>query len=254
MISVCIATHNGAHYIKEQIESVLCQLGPKDEIIISDDGSTDNTIDILLAFNDKRIIIHHYQQPVKSKHSHTYVCKNFENALKHAKGDYIFLADQDDWWMPNKVEKCIEALKYNILVVHRAEICDRDLNLKGQMLYKDNFVFNNFLSLKRGKYYGCTLAFRNELLDFILPFPKKLILHDQWIGCMAELKGRVFYERTPLIKYRLHGGNTSGGPSSNSIFFQIWYRLYMFVHLIIRSKIDNAQYYDFKLWYKARNN
>ena len=108
--------------------------------------------------------------------------------------------------------------------------------------------------MKRGKYYGCTLAFRNELLNFILPFPKKLILHDQWIGCMAELKGRVFYERTPLIKYRLHGGNTSGGPSSNSIFFQIWYRLYMFVHLIIRSKLDNAQYHDFKLWYKARNN
>ena len=127
MISVCIATHNGAHYIKEQIESVLCQLGPKDEIIISDDGSNDKTIEILLAFNDKRIIICSFKQPKKSKHSHIYVCKNFENALKHAKGDYIFLADQDDWWMPNKVEKCIEALKYNILVVHRAEICDRNL-------------------------------------------------------------------------------------------------------------------------------
>lgn len=111
MISVCIATHNGAHYIKEQIESILCQLGTNDEIIISDDGSTDNTIDILLAFNDKRIIIYHYKQPVKSKHSHIYVCKNFENALKHAKGDYIFLADQDDWWMPNKVMKCLEDLK-----------------------------------------------------------------------------------------------------------------------------------------------
>ena len=116
MISVCIATHNGAHYIKEQIESILCQLGSTDEIIISDDGSTDKTIDILLAFKDKRIKIHHFKQLVKSKHSHTYVCKNFENALKYAKGEYIFLADQDDWWMPDKVEKCLLALKNNILV------------------------------------------------------------------------------------------------------------------------------------------
>ncbi len=236
MISVCIATHNGAHYIKEQIGSILCQLEINDEIIISDDGSTDNTIDILLAFNDKRIKIHFYKQPVKSKHSHTYVCRNFENALKYAKGEYIFLADQDDWWMPNKVEKCVAALTNNILVVHQAEVCDRSLNFKGMLMYEDNFVFKNYLSLRRGKYYGCTLAFRKELLDYVLPFPMKLILHDQWIGCMAELKGDVYYERVPLIKYRLHGDNTSGGPSTNSLFFQVWYRIYMFIHLINRCK------------------
>lgn len=236
MISVCIATHNGAHYIKEQIGSILCQLGINDEIIISDDGSTDNTIDILLAFNDKRIKIHFYKQPVKSKHSHTYVCRNFENALKYAKGEYIFLADQDDWWMPDKVEKCVAGLANNILVVHQAEVCDRNLNFKGILMYKNNFVFKNYLSLRRGKYYGCTLAFRKELLDYVLPFPMKLILHDQWIGCMAELKGDVYYERVPLIKYRLHGDNTSGGPSPNTLFFQIWYRIYMFIHLINRCK------------------
>ena len=236
MISVCIATHNGAHYIKEQIGSILYQLGINDEIIISDDGSTDNTIDILLAFNDKRIKIYFYKQPVKSKHSHTYVCRNFENALKYAKGEYIFLADQDDWWMPDKVEKCVAALTNNILVVHQAEVCDRNLNFKGILMYKNNFVFKNYLSLRRGKYYGCTLAFRKELLDYVLPFPMKLILHDQWIGCMAELKGDVYYERVPLIKYRLHGANTSGGPSPNTLFFQIWYRIYMFIHLINRCK------------------
>lgn len=236
MISVCIATHNGAHYIKEQIESVLCQLGPKDEIIISDDGSNDKTIEILLAFNDKRIIIYSFKQPKKSKHSHIYVCKNFENALKHAKGDYIFLADQDDWWMPDKVERCVAALKVNILVVHQAEFCDSNLNFKGQLMYKERFVFKNYLSLKRGKYYGCTIAFRKELLGLILPFPRNLVLHDQWIGCIAEMSGigNVYYERTPLIKYRLHSNNTSSSTSRNSLFFQIWYRVYMFYHMIKR--------------------
>lgn len=235
MISVCIATHNGAHYIKEQIESILCQLGTNDEIIISDDGSNDKTIDILLALNDKRIIIFSFKQPIKSKHSHTYVCKNFENALKHAKGDYIFLADQDDWWMPNKVMKCLEDLKKYTLVVHQAEICNEDLKPKELLMYRDKFVFKNYLSLKVGKYYGCTLAFRRELMKYIFPFPDRLVLHDQWIGCMAELTGSVFYEKEALIRYRQHGNNTSGGPSTNSLWFKIGYRLYMFVNLVLRK-------------------
>jgi len=234
MISVCIATHNGEHSIKEQLVSILCQLGKNDEVIISDDGSVDKTIETILSLEDSRISVYQYKQKIKFHHIHSYVCKNFENALRHAKGDYIFLADQDDWWMPNKVEKCIEALREHLLVVHRAEICDCNLAFLGKLMYKDSFVYKNYLSLKKGKYYGCTLAFRKELLQFILPFPKHLVLHDHWIGCMAELKGNVNYERTPLIKYRMHGDNTSGGPSQNSKLFQIWYRIYMFYHLMLR--------------------
>lgn len=235
MISVCIATHNGERFIKEQIDSILCQLKKNDEIIISDDGSTDNTIGIIRSYNDQRLHVYQYKQSVKSKHTHIYVCRNFENALKHAKGDYIFLADQDDLWMPDKVKKCIELLKNYTLVVHRAELCNEVLKPNGKMMYNDKFVFNNFLSIKRGKYYGCTIAFRKELLHYILPFPKYLVLHDQWIGCMAELVGHVYYEKEPLIKYRIHTNNTSGGKSKNTLWFQIWYRIYMFAHLLWRK-------------------
>lgn len=234
MISVCLTTHNGERFLKDQLDSILSQLRNDDELIISDDGSTDNTVDLILALKDNRVHLFTFKQPFKSEHTHCFVSRNFENALKHANGEYIFLADQDDWWMPNKVEKCVAALKDNILVVHQAELCDSNLNFKGQLMYKERFVFKNYLSLKRGKYYGCTIAFRRELLNIILPFPKKLMLHDHWIGCLAELKGCVYYERVPLIKYRLHGDNTSGGSSPNSIFFQCWYRIYMFYHLIMR--------------------
>ena len=234
MISVCIATHNGEKFIKEQLDSILCQLAPEDEVVISDDGSTDKTIDVILSLRDSRIQLYQYHQTAKGKVSHYYVCKNFENALKQAKGDYIFLADQDDWWMPNKVNKCLEALKNHTLVVHRAEICDGNLKPTGRLMYKDEFVFKTYLALKRGKYYGCTIAFRKELLKWILPFPSELILHDQWIGCMAELTGNVYYEREPLMKYRLHGNNTSGGASPHSHWFQVKYRLYMFTHLMKR--------------------
>lgn len=227
-----MAIHNGEKYIKEQLDSILCQLSSDDEVIISDDGSTDNTLSIIGAYNDSRIKIFHFTQLEKNKVPHYYCTKNFENALKQAKGDFIFLSDQDDWWMPNKVRKCISALEKYMLVVHRALVCDDNLSSKGTMIYGDEFVFKNYLSLKRGKYYGCTLAFRKDLLKYILPFPSELILHDQWIGCMSELTGTVYYEKEPLIRYRQHGGNVSGGPSPYSLWFKIQYRLYMFYNFI----------------------
>ena len=104
MISVCVATYNGEKFIREQIESILCQLSSDDEIIVSDDGSTDGTIVIINCIGDKRIRI--IEGP--RKHSPTF---NFENALKEAKGDYIFLADQDDVWKTNKVEVCMKWLQ-----------------------------------------------------------------------------------------------------------------------------------------------
>ncbi|MEO5643505.1 MAG: glycosyltransferase, partial [Bacteroidia bacterium] len=95
-ISVCLATYNGEKYIGEQLQSILIQLSQHDEVIISDDSSSDRTIDIVQAFGDSRIIILHgqtFRSPIR----------NFENALSHAGGQYIFLADQDDVWLPEKV-------------------------------------------------------------------------------------------------------------------------------------------------------
>ena len=122
MISVCIATHNGEQYIKEQLDSILCQLLSEDEVVISDDGSTDSTLEIIKGYNDPRIKIFNFKQPSKTSHTHIYASRNFENALKHAKGEYIFLSDQDDIWMPSKVAVCLGALKQNDMIVHNMEI------------------------------------------------------------------------------------------------------------------------------------
>ena len=104
MISVCIATYNGARYIAEQLASILKQLSAEDEVVVSDDGSTDGTIDIVRSLNDRRIRI--VDGP--RRHSPTL---NFEWALRNAKGEYIFLADQDDVWLEDKVTKCVEELQ-----------------------------------------------------------------------------------------------------------------------------------------------
>ena len=115
MVSVCIATYNGVNYIREQLVSILCQLSSHDEIIISDDGSTDNTIDVLESIRDLRIKIIYN----KGRHG---VVPNFENALRNSTGDFIFFADQDDIWDEHKVARCMTALKDADLVVHNANV------------------------------------------------------------------------------------------------------------------------------------
>ncbi|EGF56173.1 glycosyltransferase, group 2 family protein [Bacteroides fluxus YIT 12057] len=129
MISVCIATYNGEKFIKEQLDSILHQLSDEDEIIISDDSSTDATLDIIKKYLDKRIVIIDNQK----FHSPVY---NFENAIKQAKGDYIFLADQDDVWLPHKIDSLLPHLVENDLVLSNAKVVDASLNMVKERFYK----------------------------------------------------------------------------------------------------------------------
>jgi len=126
-----MATHNGAQYLREQINSILPQLGAKDEIVISDDGSTDDTLSIIRSFNDNRIKIYNFKQQSKSEHLHQYITRNFQNALRYAKGDYIFLSDQDDIWTEGKVDVCLDYLKDNTLIVHDMQFIDNQKNPVG---------------------------------------------------------------------------------------------------------------------------
>nr|AIA84980.1 Glycos_transf_2 [uncultured Leptotrichia sp.] len=99
MISVCMATYNGSSFIKAQLESILFQLNTNDEVVISDDGSSDDTLSIIEAFNDPRIRL------IEGPKIHS-VAHNFEYAIRHSRGDIIFLSDQDDVWLNNKKQSC----------------------------------------------------------------------------------------------------------------------------------------------------
>lgn len=248
MISVCMATHNGGKYIKEQLESILSQLEPSDEVVVSDDGSTDGTLDEIICLNDKRVHVYKFVQPRKAKHPHEYVCRNFENAIKHAKGDYIFLSDQDDIWLPNKVEVCIKGLKSHDLVLHDFMHIDSSGDIIKERHYDGIYAFrhNNFL-MKNGKHFGCAMAFRKKVLDYSLPFPKHLLIHDYWIGILTELLGDFYFESTPLIKYRIHQQNTSG--SRSPLFHVISYRIET-IHYIIKRVL---KYKIVKLFFKCKN-
>lgn len=231
MISVCIATFNGEKFIPEQLNSILPQLNDEDEIIISDDSSTDNTINIIKSYKDNRIKI------LSNNKFHSPVL-NFENAIKQAKGEFIFLCDQDDVWLPNKIMVMKEYLKKYTLVVSDCNIVDTNLNIIEKSFFKLNKSYPGFWkNLYRNSYIGCCMAFRKEILAHILPFPHNIPMHDIWIGLLAELNGNVHFIDEPLMLYRRHGNNASfsGEKSKYSFSYKIKYRITLLFNIIKRQ-------------------
>lgn len=204
-ISVAMATYNGEKYIKDQLESILEQLNDQDEIILSDDGSSDKTIDIVKSLNDKRIKI--IEGPKKG------VIKNFENAISNCSGKYIFLSDQDDVWEKNKVQRILEIFekeKCN-LIVHNASIVD---NTMKEVPPFTTFEWRKskkgiFKNIYKNSYIGCCMAFEPVLLNKIIPIPNDIEMHDQWIGLISEKYGKSYFLDEKLIKYRRHDSNVS---------------------------------------------
>lgn len=204
-ISVAMATYNGEKFIKEQLDSILLNLLPQDEVIISDDGSTDKTLSIIKMLKDKRIKI------VEGPHKG--IKKNFENAISKCNGKYIFLSDQDDIWVDGKVNKIIEDFeKFKAtLVIHNATIIDESLK---PSFYESTFLWRNskkgFLkNIFKNSYIGCCMAFDKSMIKYFLPIPNDVEMHDQWLGIINEKYGHSYFEEKKLILYRRHDGNFS---------------------------------------------
>lgn len=214
MTSVCMATYNGARFIREQIDSILLQLGAEDELIVSDDGSTDGTLEILAeyAVADARVRVLHHEKKISQSpyRNFRYATENFENALCHANGDYIFLSDQDDVWLPEKVTVCMKLLESYDCIVHNYRVIDADGNLIEEAHFRKKPVHSHFLmNVADNHFRGCCLALKAEILKYALPIPPNVIGHDYWIGCLAAHYGAVHYEMRPLIASRWYSGSVS---------------------------------------------
>lgn len=230
MISVCLATYNGEKYIKEQLDSILSQLSENDEVIVSDDSSSDKTVEIIKAYKDNRIKMFENQK-FKSP------IFNFENALKHASGDIMVLSDQDDIWQDNKIETIKKHMQEYDLVLSDAVIIDEHSNILQESFYKLNGSRNGLIkNIIKNSYLGCTMAFNKKILAKSLPFPKDLPMHDWWIGLVCEIYGKVYFIEDKLISYRRHGNNVSptGEKSKYSSMQKIVFRLVMVKNLIWR--------------------
>lgn len=230
MISVCMATFNGAEFVAAQILSILPQLSSLDEVIIYDDCSTDTTTSELLAIIDPRIHV------IKGYQNVGYV-EAFERCLCSASGEYIFLSDQDDVWHANKVDVVMRSLQSVDFVAHDVRYVDKNLRPLGfNGGSQRSLSVGLFANLIQIRILGCAMAFRRELLDYALPFPKnhKLMSHDAWLVLVAAMSFRTDVIKPPLLDYRRHRYNTSngGGKSENSLGTKTLIRCYAVAQLI----------------------
>lgn len=206
-VSVAMATYNGEKYLKEQIDSILVNLSENDELVISDDGSTDGTVDIIHKYikNDNRIKL--FEGPRNG------VKQNFANAINKCLGKYIFLCDQDDIWCENKVEEVLSFFEKKddiTLVIHNCKIVDGNLKETGKNFFDYRKSGNGILkNIWKNTYIGCCIAFKSELKNKILPIPNDIEMHDQWIGILNEKYGKSYFLDKCLIKYRRHENNVS---------------------------------------------
>lgn len=220
-----MTTYNGARFLKTQLNSFLIQTRVPDELVVCDDASSDQSLEILRQFKDAapfNVLIHENKTNLGTT-------RNFDQAIELCKGDIIFLSDQDDIWDSKKIEKFLyEFADPNIdMVFSDAEVIDARGRKSGYRLWSavgftsrhqtkwsNGKAFN--MLLRRNVVTGATMAFRSELRDVIHPIPVNWI-HDAWIALLATaLSDTVFIPET-LISYREHGGNQIGAKKLSRI-------------------------------------
>lgn len=220
-VSVALTTCNGTRYLEPQILSILPQLGPDDELVISDDGSTDGTVNMIMALAGSDHRIRWFEGPRRG------LIQNFTNALRYCQGDIIFLCDQDDVWLEDKVSRVLAVFARSpkiLLVQHNARFADKNLKPGEKTVFQWRKAHRGILAnILKNRYQGCAIAIRRSLLRIALPFPSDIPMHDQWLGLLAELFGKVVFQDEILMLYRRHDDNMSGIQHS-SLFQMITWR------------------------------
>jgi glycosyltransferase involved in cell wall biosynthesis len=226
-LSVAFIIFNGSNYMEQQLDSILNQTVKVDEIVVCEDNSTDNTREILEKYNKANpglFKILHNTQNLGSN-------KNAEKAIQHCTGDIVFLSDQDDEWLPNKVERTLQYFVQNpqmngvfsngYLMNANSEV-DPENALWDSMSFPFEQLKNNPALLKKYIHTnencatGAAMSFRRNLAFLDQPFPSiKFLIHDRWISMNLSNENSLGSIEDKLIKYRLHDKQQVGGKKSN---------------------------------------
>lgn len=221
-ISAVLCTHNGAAHLEGQLRSILAQTRPVDELVISDDASTDGTRALLEEFAAHApdgLEVH-----VEFRERALGVTANFEAALRRATGQVVLLCDQDDIWEADKVEALRDALMApgpRLAFTDAVLVDDAGAELPGTLFgnlrvsaaERRAIASGRALEvlLRRNIVTGATVALRAEVVEASTPFPASWV-HDEWLAMTAAILGTVELGERPLTRYRLHGANQIGAP------------------------------------------
>lgn len=238
MISVCMATCNGARFLRPQLDTILVQLEAGDELVISDDSSVDGTELIIADFagSDSRVrsfVGQSFHNPAL----------NFEFALGQARGDIIVLADQDDIWLPGKLNTvrehfCRESARPYLIVLDAQVIDEEGKEIFPSVLEKLCAGPGFWKNLYDNRYLGCCMAFSSDLLEKALPLPKNIPMHDIWLGQLCERVGKTAFIPVVTMKYRKHGASLTDFKIKFRPLLQIRRRITLAWNLLCRSYLS----------------
>lgn len=213
-IDVLLPTYNGADYLKPQIDSILSQTHSNLRLIIRDDQSQDQTVQIIKGYVDKdsRVLF------ITDTKENLGLVKSIEYLLTIADAPYIMFADQDDVWFPNKIEVFFKTAiasndKASVLIHSDCFVTDEKLNIKNRFLDKKPLKIGLKNSLFHFYVQGSSTMINKKLKEESLPFPEDIYLHDRYLHIISEIKGNRFYINEPLMYYRQHGKNLVGSQS-----------------------------------------
>lgn len=244
-ISIALATYNGSLFIEQQLISLINQSLPPQEIIIVDDCSTDNTIEII----EKIKVV--YPNIILYKNQKNFgPIKNFQKAIAYCSCDYVALCDQDDIWYRNKLELSLKAIDKSgscpSIVFSDLEMINTDGSLlqtsfwKYQRMFPSNFNFkqllvSNFVT-------GCTILMNKKMKDEISCMPDNVLMHDHWIALIAFGFGNYDVINNRTVKYREHSNSVT-----NKINLSFTYRLYMLFVIFFDFKRTYLEKYILQL-------
>ena len=205
-VSVAMAVYNGEAYLPEQLDSILKQLLPGDEIVVSYDKSKDGTWELLQSYKEK------YPQVKVLENQNPGINGNFNNAIAGCSGDYIFICDQDDRWADNKRAAVVESFQTTgaDMVIHNGVHIDGEGKVISEPFFTMYRIGDGKLkNILKPRYSGCCTAFTKEMAGKIMPMPMCLDAYDHWIGTVGEFMGKIAYNEQILLYHRLHGGNVT---------------------------------------------
>jgi glycosyltransferase involved in cell wall biosynthesis len=229
MIDILLATYNGEKYLDEQIQSLINQNFQEWRLLIHDDNSNDKTTKIIRSYAERYPERIQFLDDTKSFGS---ASANFAYLLSRSKADYIMFCDQDDVWLPNKVEKSFSKMKkledlYTskpLMVFSDLQVVDEEMNVLENSMWKSErlnpeLVNDVYSILALNVVTGCTMMINNKAKQLVSPMPNHDILHDHWIAVNISKYGHSSYINEPLIKYRQHSSNVMGARSSGFLYF-----------------------------------
>jgi glycosyltransferase involved in cell wall biosynthesis len=219
-IGIVLATYNGEKYLAQMLDSLVAQTRPADFIVAVDDGSKDNTPAILKSYQDRLPL----QVTILEKNSGHRAA--FSKALELAQpqlssNDLIALADQDDVWLPQKLEILEKEIQDKSLVFGDAQVVDANGKIIAES-WRSYSKIEKKISIEQqiagiNNVTGCLSLFSASLLDAILPIPEGVTVHDRWIAMLADKHNGVAAIDTPVVQYRIHGNNAVGGVAAPSM-------------------------------------